>query len=374
MLSVPCRNRHVGFLVGVVVFGLGAAAADPVPTRPYKPREAPKLPRCVGPERGLDPNGPDFTGSAVRMSKPCAPLPQLKSVQLGRVTVDGQTTLTDIALEAGGLASSTLKGDKLKGAMLLGQIEGDRTVRLRIKNVAVAPDPRPLTPANENADLWLYQVEVQQGTGSDPTDGKFKPHPGKGGEWSALCEKDQQVVVVPGAWDFHVGKAGNAGKLQSEASVVTFACVGSAIAKCAMLMGYKPWKKATPLSGGAAESLDALHQSCVRAVRADYCGNGESLTRPGEQVNFYDRFGIERDQSNWPLEAQWGPNGALCINSTRLLEAPENLHSGRAAVKVRDYIAAHCPERFSEKPCGQTATPGLLLWTEVAPAKSAPAK
>jgi len=108
-------------------------------------------------------------------------------------------------------------------------------------------------------------------------------------------------------------------------------------------------------------------------VRADYCGDGESMTQSGEQINIYDRFDIERDAAEWPLEAAWSPDGALCINTPRLTVAPENLNTERKAMPVLDYINKHCPTRLSSKPCDRAATAekGAFLWTEVAP-KAAP--
>jgi len=369
LFRVYAVPQILGCFLGVTGMAASLAIADPVPSRPAKPRQAQKLPRCQGSQRGIEVNGPDFTGTMLQMSPLCEPLPQLTVVRTTNgVTLDGKTVLKDVVFQGGGLQTASVKGEQLKGAMVLGWSEYKRPVRLRIDAVEVAPDPQPKTPANENADVWLYRVSAQQGTGSDPSDAQFHPNVGPTGEWAPLCADGKLAVAVPGVWDYTVGEGGGrklAGK--ANAAEVTFACVGSAIAKCVTVMGYKPWKSAAPTGGGAAVSLDELHQTCVRAVRADYCGNGESMTQAGEHVNFYDRFGIQRDESSWPLEAMWGPDGALCINSTRLVTAPENLRSARQAVKVRDYIRDNCPTRFSEKPCSQTDVKGALLWTEVAP-------
>jgi hypothetical protein len=354
--------RRLGWVLGMAAFGLGLAGADPVPIRPYRPQKPAKLPRCPI-SRGCQPNGPDLTGTAVKLYPLCQPLPQLLEAQLkSGVSPDGKTVVKDVVVEGGNLVRSSAKGQNLAGALLLGKAEGDRTVRLRISSVETAPDPNPQTPANENADVSLYSIDVQIGTGTAPNDGAFFPNKGPSGEWSPLCPDHKQAVVLSGTWDFSDGKK------RVDAEGATFACVGSAIAKCVMLMGYKPWKKAALLSGGAAVTFDELHQTCVRAVRADYCGDGESMTRAGERVNFYDRVGIMRDGEDWPLEAQWGLGGALCINTTRLVTAPENLITERPAMKVRDYINKQCPTRFSDKPCDKAAS-GVLLSTEVLQAK-----
>ncbi|HET6467027.1 MAG TPA: ADYC domain-containing protein [Geminicoccaceae bacterium] len=64
-------------------------------------------------------------------------------------------------------------------------------------------------------------------------------------------------------------------------------CTGGATGKC-VRYGYKPW-------GEDAEGrpLWDLHQTCVRLVRADYCGDGVSWTETGTLIDLYDRRGIQ---------------------------------------------------------------------------------
>lgn len=369
-LSFLLRRWSFIWMLGMTATDLGEVAADPVPIRPLRPRTAQpkKLPRCRGMERGVDLNGPDFTGTALRQNPPCAPLPQLAEVRLkSGVSIDGKTVLKDVVFAENGLKSAALNGgaDKWKGAFLIGASETGSTVRLRIDSVEPAADPKPNTPANENADVWLYGVSVQQGYGA-PSHAEFHPNLGPTAEWSPLCPEGKPAIMVPGT--FALGAGGGGAKAPPDHQKFTFACVGSALAKCILVMGYKPWNKAMPKSGGAAVSLDALHQACVRAVRADYCGDGESMTQPGERVNFYDRFDIGRDEADWPLEALWSPDGALCINTPRLATAPENPRSGRAPLPVLDYIRTHCPQRLSTKPCDAAANANALLVTESMPA------
>ena len=89
--------------------------------------------------------------------------------------------------------------------------------------------------------------------------------------------------------------------------MVTFACEGYALAKCVEL-GYRPW-----LPGGRA-----LHQTCTRLIRADYCGDGRSHTEDGVWINVYDGLGIQSDTEDWTFEAEWSPEGARCLSTTRL--------------------------------------------------------
>jgi hypothetical protein len=279
------------------------------------------------------------------------------------VALPGGAVDTEVALHGGELGSQRAKGPELIGALILGETELGDTVRLRIDDILQADDPDLKTPINENADVYHYRISYQFGSGNSPTDGSFRPS----SAWSPLCSGDNQAVAVAGQWDLHQGTPGGGSKKSSSEHELTFACVGSAIAKCIERLGYKPWKTATIASTGATVSLDELHQSCVRAVRADYCGNGESLTQSGERVNFYDRAGINRDDADWPMEAQWTPQGASCVSGTRLLSAPADPRAGRPAMPPRSYIQKTCPKVWAGKCPSQLATGPALLWTEAKP-------
>lgn len=83
--------------------------------------------------------------------------------------------------------------------------------------------------------------------------------------------------------------------------------LGSAIAKCTR-WGYAP-------------VLRALHEACVRMVRADYGGTGESATRDGTRIEFCDRAGIHGcPEADGRLEAVWSAAGAICVAQTRISE------------------------------------------------------
>jgi hypothetical protein len=68
-------------------------------------------------------------------------------------------------------------------------------------------------------------------------------------------------------------------------------------------MGYKTYK-------GYANQL----ASCVRLLRGDYCGSGNAYTVGGTTLNLYDNVGVQADAASWPVEAEWTPNGARCVN------------------------------------------------------------
>lgn len=355
----------------------GTVLADPVPG-PLPRRQAPAEPstKC----RGIRPNGPDLTGTSVVLNATCGNAVQLRMARLNLgLTSDGKKLITGVAVTEGGLAGPNLSGAQLAGAMLLGETEDGEQVRLRIDSVAAAEDPNQKTPQNENADVFQYRVSYQRssttGAGkkaAGPLNSQFKPGDPA---WAPLCPKSGAAIVVSGSWNMQSGEPGNASKEAAKSGEVTFACLGSAIAKCVTTMGYKPWRSTTPAAaagaanaaGGKPVSLDALHQACVRAVRADYCGNGLSMTAEGTQVNFYDSAGIQKDEASWPMEAVWSASGALCVNIPRLVTAPADPTSGRPAMKTRDYLAMRCPAVTKGAPCDKVATPdGLALYTEAA--------
>lgn len=310
--------------------------------------------------RGIEPNGPLLGGTAMRREQ--APgCPVLEGIQLRvarldqGVTLQGGEELRDVALVQGALSSGARSARSFIGAVLLGEAETHDGVRLRIEDVAVAADAgakaeqEEKAPAAGESGVLLYRLSYQ-----------FRDQPQRPDGWQPLCPGGGLAVAVPGQWDLTVSPGGG-GKKPARPGDVTFACQGSAIAKCVTVLGYRPWATAGAAKGG---SLDGLHQACVRAVRADYCGNGQSNTRSDEQVNFYDSAGVQKDGADWPLEAEWTEAGARCVMSTRLKEAPADARTGRAVTNVRDYIGRTCPQVL--RPCAGAAAGEAVLITETA--------
>jgi len=40
-------------------------------------------------------------------------------------------------------------------------------------------------------------------------------------------------------------------------------------------------------------------------------------TITGTLINLYDDAGVQVDTESWPVDAEWGPDGALCVNHVR---------------------------------------------------------
>ena len=77
--------------------------------------------------------------------------------------------------------------------------------------------------------------------------------------------------------------------------------------------GFIPGDKAT----------DAF-DSCIRAVRADYCGDGVSHTKDSTVIDLYDNPGTA-PHTAWPaflLEANWRADGAICVLHARYVSLP----------------------------------------------------
>jgi hypothetical protein len=140
-----------------------------------------------------------------------------------------------------------------------------------------------------------------------------------GGPWAYVCGKQNgtpiKTIPVPGSWNYAEGVPDGGSKLQDN-DRITFACQNYALYKCVDL-GYNPWltKK--------GKSLEDHHQACVRMIRADYCGDGQPWTVDGTIINVYDNLGIQKDVSNWDIEAEWNEHGARCLSHQRIQDMPE---------------------------------------------------
>ncbi len=142
--------------------------------------------------------------------------------------------------------------------------------------------------------------------------------------WEPMFVDDAgaEALVIPlaGEWNTSESAMGTPwGGSWSDEGRITFASRGYALAKCVEL-GYQPWT-----AGG-----QALHQSCVRMLRADYCGDGNSWTLDGTMLNIYDASGIQARETappyadqpsyRWQFEAEWTPSGAACVDGYRVRE------------------------------------------------------
>ena len=222
--------------------------------------------------------------------------------QPGTASVDVRGTILTIRLPDG----AVLGPDELRGAVLEANDEGGRSVSVRIEDVVSdSSDPE--------REVLLYRLQQL----------------GEDGNWEEFCAPDPAGE----RWAFPlIGTWTASGEHLPTPNEFNFVCSAGAIGKCIRL-GYKPWKM---LSDGS--TLWAYHQACVRMLRADYCGDGTSLTRDGTLIDLYDIQGIQKDEPSpgMHFEAGWSSSGATCVARPRI---PEN--GSLSDIKSR------CPERLA---------------------------
>ncbi|MBZ5714219.1 ADYC domain-containing protein [Nannocystis pusilla] len=180
-----------------------------------------------------------------------------------------------------------VSGDDLIGSVLTLE-GGDTTFVLRFDDIY-------LDPADPNGDVWFYDISVQDNETS---------------QWSSLCNdhngQPTQAIAIANWWNPTTGAR------VDDPTAVTFACRDAVLAKC-VEWGYRPW--ATVGGVGLADH----HQACTRLARADYCGDGTPHTFTGTPIDVFDALtpAIQSpatlDRQSWGIEAEWGPNGAVCI-------------------------------------------------------------
>jgi hypothetical protein len=138
-------------------------------------------------------------------------------------------------------------------------------------------------------------------------------------QWFPLCEGGVPAIPIANYWDEKTGK-----RIDND-EVVTFACTNGVLAHC-VEWGYRPWADAKRCNdwqkgkkGCNKVELADYHQACTRMARADYCGTGQAWTVAGTPIDIYDHLSpqIESPETDWPVEAEWTPNGAYCLDDIR---------------------------------------------------------
>ena len=263
---------------------------------------------------------------------------QLLGTQLQNMTIVGfQLTgatfngaaLDNLRLDKGELVAEqnqvTLRGTALAGAHVVGQVHNTAT--------------NPVTTAAVD-----YQITaiVAESSGNDPlmTGSTYlytlAQNVDGTGTYQTACpaDTDGNHVAIPLAatWNEH-------GDRVESSTLFTFGCTSGAIAKC-YRWGYRPW-----VTGHG--DLVALHWTCTRLARADYCGNGTTHTHENTQINVWDNApapGPIQHHGTTPsgmvFEAGWNTGGAVCLSHSRWLLGGL-------------IIAALCPDRL--------VAPNLLL-------------
>ncbi len=220
----------------------------------------------------------------------------LNGISLNGISLNG-TSLNGISLNGISLNGTSLNGSTLNGSLTssgqtakvgskwTGTLSNGTTLDMRIDSAAQG--------TGSNADVGMYGVSYNSSSG-----------------WQRLCGSNTDgsavlALAVPGVWNYNLGTTGGGGYTASTTQF-TWSCRAKTIAKCVEL-GYKTWT-------GRSNHLS----SCVRLLRADFCGNGTSYTVDGNTVNLYDNVGLQADAAAWMVEAEWTATGARCISKAKV--------------------------------------------------------
>ncbi len=229
---------------------------------------------------------------------------RLNGLRLNGLRLNGDAGTTDyvevtkIDPKGGGkvtatwLASSELYVETDKDGALSGSALAKTRIEVEIQGDGRGKHSKELNFVDyrrlAGADVATYQVEV------------------KDGGWQPLCEGGTAAILLAGVWDPETGDR----VADAPADAVTFACRGAALAKC-VEFGYRPWASVDGVS------LRDHHQACTRMLRADYGGDGVAHTTDGTPIHVLDQLGIEAADPTlgYVVEAEWGPDGATCLNA-----------------------------------------------------------
>jgi hypothetical protein len=245
----------------------------------------------------------------------------MQGFQRSGATLDG-VALANLRVEDGEVVAEqnqvTLYSGSLVGAHVFAQVQdpGDSppvTALVEYRITGVVPEDVSYDPTHTGS-TFLYTLEQWVADSSS---------------WQPACpvDLDGRRVAIPLAatWDEH-------GDRIESSSLFTFGCTTGVIAKC-YRWGYRPW-----VSGYG--DLAAMHWTCTRLARADYCGNGVAHTRDGTWVNVWDNLASpgpiqthgDLTSPDLVFEAGWSTTGAVCLGRARW---PED----------GDSLAALCPDR-----------------------------
>ncbi|WP_096326163.1 ADYC domain-containing protein [Nannocystis exedens] len=233
---------------------------------------------------GMRMNGATFNGMRMNGMR-------MNGINLNGLNLDGSVLSATGVVDG---APQLFTGAQLIGAIIDLDI-GGAAWQLRFDDIYK-------NPAAPTGDVWFYDISVLA--------------PGET-VWDSLCfdQLGQPIQAIPLAnyWDASTGA-----KI-IDPTVVTFACRDAVLAKC-VEWGYRPWASV------GSTSLADHHQACTRMARADYCGDGTSHTFAGTPIDIFDRLApriqapATLSRSSWGAEAEWGPNGAVCVGDQMRLK------------------------------------------------------
>jgi ADYC domain-containing protein len=241
---------------------------------------------------GLTLNGPVLNGSALNGQTLNGH--RINGHRINGPDFNGLTTfngLVYVTLEDGGSV------ELIAGDTLTATLDDGRHVPIHVLSTRVGAVPTVSEFGEEVSKSTAYY----QLTYDSPDDGYTYDY----------CPNGREAVALAGRWDPISGA-----KTISDPFDMTFACMGYALGKC-YEMGYVP-EIEVGFEGDYFiwDRLELAHQACVRALRADYCGDGTSYTVDGTLVDIFDFMGVQY-QSGSVIEAVFSPDGAMCLSTPR---------------------------------------------------------
>lgn len=208
----------------------------------------------------------------------------------------------DALVARGGLLGPNLSGSALIGSTLLLELDGELQLPL-------------VVAAYEEVDSWSSD--------SPPVAAYALVHPDLDEPLleRSLCKGSLvdplQVSVVILAGERYDSPTGTV--IPNQDRWITLACAGSAAAKLALL-GYGP----NADYGEGNSSSVAQRQATLNMLTANYCGDGHSYTADGTPLQWENQSGsVALSEEPGASEAVWGPEGALCLDTPRLVERSE---------------------------------------------------
>lgn len=209
---------------------------------------------------------------------------------LDSVNLAGNIEVLEVTEEAGELVGFDWLGHKYSGAALLG------SQWIISFNSGLLEIPMFLLHIDGEGSVPHYQFYHHKGDVELPNcpDGKYGPGHARVLSGLSVDETNGEVSEVPG--------------------LLYLACDTGATGKAADL-GYYDLAK-------SKEDLE-LFETAIRVLRADYCYDGQSHTKPGVELVLEDRWGIHGaspEHASNPVEAVWGPNGLICHGKGRLTD------------------------------------------------------
>ncbi len=374
-LVLSPRTKTLGVVAGPILTGpLGGTISSPLST----------ITLSHGQLTGVRPNGGKISGTAFKdiYLVGRGPTPPPVSVVVGGGVLTGGTAAQVNAVSTTGavavgtaapvvVATTTASvaqttADKIRAyvaARLAATNLPERDVPLHV-SAAFATSAVNAFHNYSAMPRWHYRVEVKD------DDGVYRSFCGTNQDGS-----ERLAIAIPDRFNYAQGlnrtvvsrdhRAGadptpvttiqRGGALITDASSFTFACDNAAVAKCVEHLHYDPEMTIGQVSPSSpyfaqAAPAGALLESCVRMFRADFCGNGLSMTLDGtaidvadsSQVNLASQLSSTED-GGWSLEASWRPDGASCAKKERQVCVSTDNNGGLARMLVSDYIDTICP-------------------------------